>query len=244
MKSHFFATFLLLLTVFTAKGQNTEGDMQVLREWRAGAVVSLATIERFGGLDSCFKAQPIPERVWQRMQGKTYTLNPYIQRKDLRYVRLLHTDYDHMVHLGEIVCNERIAEVLVSIFRQLYAAGYPIQHILLPDVYDADDERQMRANNTSCFCFRTVANSKHLSAHARGLAVDLNTLYNPYYKARKDGTLFVQPATARQYCDRTKSFPYKIDTNDLAYRLFTQNGFEWGGNWTSCKDFQHFELKE
>ena len=25
---------------------------------------------------------------------------------------------------------------------------------------------------------------------------------------------------------------------------FTEAGFEWGGDWTSCKDFQHFELIE
>ena len=23
-----------------------------------------------------------------------------------------------------------------------------------------------------------------------------------------------------------------------------KSGFEWGGDWTSCKDFQHFELIE
>ena len=54
----------------------------------------------------------------------------------------------------------------------------------------------------------------------------------------------MQPATAVKYCDRTKDFRYKIDTNDLCYRLFIEAGFEWGGAWKSCKDFQHFELKE
>ena len=33
------------------------------------------------------------------------------------------------------------------------------------------------------------------------------------------------------------------DHNDLCYKLFIEEGFEWGGDWTSCKDFQHFELK-
>ncbi|MBQ8128592.1 MAG: M15 family metallopeptidase, partial [Prevotella sp.] len=50
--------------------------------------------------------------------------------------------------------------------------------------------------------------------------------------------------TAEAYCDRTWDFPYKIDHNDLCFRLFTEAGFEWGGDWTSCKDFQHFELIE
>jgi hypothetical protein len=74
--------------------------------------------------------------------------------------------------------------------------------------------------------------------------VDINTLYNPYYKDRTDGTRFIQPATAAEYCDRTKSFSYKIDHNDLCFKLFTEAGFEWGGDWKTCKDFQHFELRE
>ena len=72
----------------------------------------------------------------------------------------------------------------------------------------------------------------------------INTLYNPYYKDREDGSRFIQSATAAQYCDRTWDFPYKIDHNDLCFRLFTEAGFEWGGDWTTCKDFQHFELIE
>ena len=30
--------------------------------------------------------------------------------------------------------------------------------------------------------------------------------------------------------------------DDLAYKLFTEAGFEWGGDWTSLKDYQHFEI--
>ena len=36
-------------------------------------------------------------------------------------------------------------------------------------------------------------------------------------------------------------FKYKIDKDDLAYRLFTKYGFRWGGNYRSLKDYQHFE---
>ncbi len=33
--------------------------------------------------------------------------------------------------------------------------------------------------------------------------------------------LFIQPVTASAYCDRTWDFPYKIDHDDLCFRLFT-----------------------
>jgi len=215
-----------------------------LTEWQAGQTVTEAEIKAYGGLEKCFAAEPIPDGVWQRMQGKTYKENPYIGRGDLRHIRALHWDYDNKIHVGEMIVNKRIADVVARILRQLYDARYPIQRMLLPDVYDADDEKQMRDNNSSSFCYRAIAGSAKLSKHARGLAIDINTLYNPYYKDRKDGTRFIQPATAAEYCDRTKSFPYKIDEQDLCLRLFTEAGFEWGGTWTSCKDYQHFELIE
>ena len=76
-----------------------------------------------------------------------------------------------------------------------------------------------------------------------GLAVDINTLYNPYVKITDDKRI-VEPATAEAYVDRTKNFPHKIDTDDLCYKLFTAHGFVWGGNWKSVKDYQHFELPD
>jgi phosphoserine phosphatase len=219
-------------------------DTKPLTEWQAGRTVSQEAVDAFGGIDMCFAAEPIPDGVWARMQGKTYKENPYIGRDDLRHVRALHWDYDNQMHVGEMIVNKQIAECVARILRQLFDAKYPIQRMLLPDVYDADDETQMRDNNSSCFCYRNIAGSANLSKHARGLAVDINTLYNPYYKDRADGTRYIQPATAEAYCDRTWDFPYKIDHDDLCFKLFTEAGFEWGGDWTSCKDYQHFEVIE
>ena len=180
-------------------------DTKPLTEWQAGRTVSQEAVDAFGGIDMCFAAEPIPDGVWQRMQGKTYKENPYIGRDDLRHIRALHWDYDNQMHVGEMIVNKQIAECVARILRQLFDAKYPIQRMLLPDVYDADDETQMRDNNSSCFCYRTIAGSTNLSKHARGLAIDINTLYNPYYKVRDDGTLFIQPATAEAYCNRTSS---------------------------------------
>ena len=205
-------------------------DMRVLNEWQAGRTVSQADVEAFGGIDKCFAAEHIPDGVWARMQGKSYKENPYIGRDDLRHIRALHWDYDNQMHVGEMIVNAQIADRVVTILRQLFDAKYHIQRMLLPDVYDADDETQMRDNNSSCFCYRNIAGSANLSKHARGLAVDINTLYNPYYKDRADGTRYIQPATAEAYCDRSWDFRYKIDHSDLCFKLFTEAGFEWGGD--------------
>ena len=190
-----------------------------------------------------FTSEHIPDAIWQKMQGKTYVDNPYVSRSDLRYLRVKHWDYDEQTHQGELVCNRLIADKLLAIFRELYKAHYPIQRIRLADEYDADDERQMRDNNTSSFCYRNVSGSKNLSKHARGLAIDINPLYNPYIRYRKDGSQIIEPANAKPYADRSKSYRYKIVKGDLCYRLFIKHGFTWGGSWRTMKDYQHFEYK-
>ena len=188
-----------------------------------------------------FSSQPIPDSVFQRMQGRSWPEGCTIRRADLRYLRLSHYDAEKRQHVGEMVCNKAIANDLLEIFRELYRQKYPIERIRLIDDYNADDEQSMRDNNSSCFCYRKISGSTKLSKHAQGMAVDINTLYNPYVRTGKDGRRIVEPATATRYVDRRKSFPYKIVKGDLLYRLFLQHGFKWGGNWRTMKDWQHFE---
>ena len=148
---------LLLCSALPCFAVSASPNSDDLTHWRAGAIVTAEEVDAFGGLDACFVDEPIPDAVWARMQGKTYKENPYIGRSDLRYIRALHWDYDGKTHYGEMVCNRIIAQKLIRIFMELYRQHYPIQKIRLADEYDADDEKQMRDNNTSCFCFRTVS---------------------------------------------------------------------------------------
>ncbi len=230
------AFLLFSLTI----GAGEKDELQWLKSWKAGMIVSANVVECYGK-DRCFGIDTISDRVFSRMKGKSFKADCTVKRSDLRYLRTLHSDADGKIHIGEMVCNKAIAQDLLDIFRQLYDARYPIERMVLIDEYEADDEMSMRANNTSCFNFRRVAGSAKLSKHAQGLAVDINTLYNPYVRKRKDGTWVVQPATARKYADRRGQFLYKIEKGDLLYQLFIQHGFKWGGAWQSLKDYQHFE---
>ncbi len=198
---------------------------------------SVATAQTMQG----FSIQEISDSVFARMQGKSFPAHCTVKRSDLRYLQVLHVDADGETHRGEMVCNKAIAEDLLEIFQELYRQSYPIERMRLIDDYDADDERSMRDNNSSSFCYRVVEGSTKLSKHAQGMAVDVNTLYNPCVRKRKDGTVLVQPSTAKRYTNRSRKFPYKIVEGDLMFRLFTERGFQWGGHWKSLKDYQHFE---
>lgn len=188
---------------------------------------------------SAFSADTIPEAVKLRMTGRSYSEEDAgISLSDLRYLKLLYYDFGGRVRRGEMVCNKAIADDLLYIFKELYKAKYPIASIRLIDDFDGDDQRSMEANNTSCFNYRTKTSGTSLSAHARGMAVDVNPLQNPYVKGE-----IIEPEAAREYADRTVDFPHKITDDDLCCKLFRSRGFQWGGAWNSVKDYQHFEKK-
>ena len=167
-------------------------------------------------------------------------LNSEIGNDHLRYL------YLQLAHLHVPDCQSLrvvhvyIADDVLEIFKELYESGYQIEKVRLVDEYDADDEASMSDNNSSAFNFRFISHTTKISKHGMGMAVDINTLYNPYVKT-VDGELSIEPANAADYVDRSKDFSHKIDHDDLCYKLFTEHGFEWGGDWTHSKDYQHFE---
>ena len=195
-----------------------------------------------------FYIEPISEELKEKMRGKSYAsdIDETIVNFDmLRHVVIKYNDFDGNTADGELVCNELIAQDLLEIFEELYENGYMLEEVSLIDKYDADDDTSMEANNTSCFNYRLVDRSTKLSYHAYGLAIDVNPLYNPYveYGKGEGGSDYICPTQSVPYAYRDKEFPYKIDENDLCYKLFKQHGFIWGGDWNSCKDYQHFEKR-
>ena len=196
-----------------------------------------------------FFYEPISAEIESRIRGISYPeddSNLEIVLSDLSYVGVLYNDFEGNVAQGELICNNSIALDLVEIFEELYRSGYQFERIELIDEYDGDDTLSMEHNNTSCFNYRIVDGSDHLSKHAYGLAIDINPFYNPYVVFNRDGSgeTYISPAGSEVYADRSKEFPYKIDENDLCYTLFIEHGFTWGGNWNSSKDYQHFQKVE
>ena len=213
--------------------------------WKAETIVDENEVAATG-ISNWFKAEEISDEIFNRMWLKSWKENCPLDRSELRYLKVLHRNADGNPQRGEMVVNAAIADKMLTIFRQLYEAGYRIERMVLIDNYDADDESSMRANNSSSFNFRFMTGSTtKISKHGLGLAIDINTLYNPYVKEKADGSWHIEPATGEPYAfdrDNRTDIPYKIDHNDLAYRLFTEAGFEWGGDWISLKDYQHFEI--
>lgn len=189
---------------------------------------------------SYFYPTMITEDIFARISGLSYKKNCTVPREELRYLKVLHYDFQGTVREGELIVNARIADDVANVFKELYDVRYPIEKIRLVDEYGADDNRSMADNNSSAFNFRTIDGSSKLSNHAQGFAIDVNPLYNPYVRTQ-NGVRQVLPDNAAAYADRTADHPYYIRKGDVCYQIFIKYGFSWGGEWENSKDYQHFE---
>ena len=223
----FLLTALLLFFSLPASG-----------EWKAGVVLDETQVQSCG-VESFFAVEEISDAVFARMKGKSFPAEgALVSRDELRYLRLIHYNGEGKIQTGELVCNKAVAAELLGIMKELFSCKYPLEQVRLVDDFDADDEKSMTVNNSSCFNYRLVSGSTRLSKHSRGLAIDINPLYNPCVRSTEPK---IEPKAGAPYVDRSRDFKYKIDSNDVACKLFLSKGWNWGGNWKSLKDYQHFE---
>jgi hypothetical protein len=153
----------------------------------------------------------------------------------LRAVNVSHWGYDGAVHHGQVIVDGPHADRVVAIFRDLYAARFPIERMVPIAAYDGDDQASMRDNNTSGFNCRYVAGTTKLSQHGLGRAIDVNPLVNPYVKGGS-----VDPPEGALYADRNRTDVGMIHAGDAVVAAFARQGWSWGGNWQGGQDYQHF----
>lgn len=154
---------------------------------------------------------------------------------DLRYLRLDHWGFDGREHQGELVVHADHANDVVAVFEELFRARFPIRRMRLVDDYGGDDDASMAANNSSAFNCRRAQGSSSWSEHAFGRAIDLNPVENPYVR----GTTVLPPA-GEPFVDRTRDEPGMVHPGGPVTRAFAAVGWEWGGDWRTLKDWQHF----
>lgn len=185
----------------------------------------------------------IPDAVWAVMQGKSY--NPRIkgcaQRKDLRLLTLPYRDFAGMTHKGQLIVHRRVAADVRDVFVALFDdRSFAIEKMALVDAYGGDDEASMADNNTSGYNCRQASGSSRLSSHARGIAIDVNPLINPYVWRKgtspPGGQAWDEPAER----EAQRGQAGLILPDSALVSAFKAKGWVWGGSWTSSKDYQHF----
>ncbi|KQR08628.1 M15 family metallopeptidase [Cellulomonas sp. Leaf334] len=154
--------------------------------------------------------------------------------EDLRYVTVTHRDFDGAKVQGELVVHADAAEAMVTVFRALFVAGYPVRSMRLVDDFGASDDASMDADNTSAFNCRAITGGTGWSEHAYGRAIDVNPVENPYVSGSSVG-----PRAGRAFVSRPDS-PGVIHSGDEVVAAFAAVGWLWGGDWDSPVDYQHF----
>lgn len=177
---------------------------------------------------------PVTDAIRQRM-GETWSPQCPVALADLRHLTVSFRGFDDAAHTGELVVAASEAEKVASVFEALYAADFPIEEMRLPTTADLDAPPTGDGNNTAALVCRAARGTTTWSAHAYGLAIDVNPFLNPYSKGG-----VVLPERASAYLDRTRTQPGIIHAGDLVVREFARIGWTWGGSWSSLKDYQHF----
>jgi hypothetical protein len=155
--------------------------------------------------------------------------------RQLRLLTLTHWGFDGRVQTGRLVVHRREAARVVRALRTIFAARFPIRRMQPVEAYGSDDDRSMAADNTSGFNCRRVPGSRSWSAHAYGLAVDINPLENPEIVRGR-----VLPPAGAAYVDRSRHARGMIHRGAAVVGAFAAIGWRWGGYWRSPKDYQHF----
>ncbi|HEX5190124.1 MAG TPA: M15 family metallopeptidase [Streptosporangiaceae bacterium] len=158
---------------------------------------------------------------------------------DLRAIRLSYRGFDGAAHTGEIIVNASVVKQVIKVFSLLYRARFPIRQMEPVDVFHGSDPRSMAADNTTGFnCRRAVApGSPQWSMHAYGLAIDVNTVQNPYLEGSR-----VRPSAGAAYLNRSDIRQGMAYPGGVLVLAFRSVGWGWGGQWTGSPDYQHFSV--
>ncbi len=181
-------------------------------------------------------AGPVTPAIRRRM-GETYRAGCPVAPSGLRYLTVVFRGFDGRAHTGELVVATRAAPKLARAFARLFALGFPLEQMRLPTTADLEAPPTGDGNDTAAFVCRAARGQTRFSAHAYGLAIDVNPFHNPYVK----GDL-VLPELASAYVDRGWHRTGMFLRGTAAVRAFTDEGFTWGGDFHSLKDYQHFSL--
>jgi hypothetical protein len=177
-------------------------------------------------------ATPVPADVLAR---STWQPSCPVAAGELRYLTMSFWGFDGRAHTGEMIVNVRVAGAVTQVFRRLYEARFPIEEMRVVAAPELTAHPTGDGNNTTAFVCRSAVRQTRWSAHAYGLAIDLNPFCNPYIR----GDL-VLPELASSYVDRSDARPGMILPGDVVVRSFKGIGWSWGAEWRSVKDIQHF----
>jgi hypothetical protein len=152
----------------------------------------------------------------------------------LRYLTLAFWGFDGHPHTGEMIVAASIADQVVAAFHRLHDRRFPIEEMRVVAAAELTAAPTGDGNNTTAFVCRPARGQTRWSAHALGLAIDLDPFCNP---ARSPTVI---PELASAYLDRGRVRPGMVLAGGPEVAAFAAAGLSWGGAWRSSPDLMHF----
>ena len=170
--------------------------------------------------------------------AKTYRKGCPVGPSKLRTVHLNYYGRDKKMHRGVMIIRTDLTQEIIRGFGSALTHRYPVAKMKNPNEYGGNDPKQMKANNTSGFnCRKVVGNPYAQSPHSYGIALDVNTVQNPYRDAK--GKWW--PSNGKSYIKRTPRRFGMLTKGSSLTKSLRKDDFFWGGFWNPGRDYQHFE---
>lgn len=167
------------------------------------------------------------------MQALEGTSAPIEILKDIILINVEYLSMDKQLHRGQILVNRTISDDVYEFFEILIKSSFIVEKVFPIVKYNWDDNRSMEDNNSSGFNYRKVEGQNKLSKHSYGKAIDINPRWNPvYYSSGK-----ISPMGATRDVKRNGVFL----PESQGVQFLKSRGWKWGGDWSSLKDWHHFQ---
>jgi D-alanyl-D-alanine carboxypeptidase len=195
----------------------------------------------------------VPDGLWNRMTGYSWTQGCPIGRSDLKLVRVNFWGFDGVRSRGGLVVRLGQGDNVARIFTTFYDQAFRIRRMEpMADQFGktvrngvtypgADDAEAMRKDNTSAFnCrYKTFDEDEHVwSPHRCGAAIDINPWENS--EEEFDGGV-LQGYHPNEFHFSHRGGFGKFTSADPQVTALSNNGYQtWGGNWNET-DYMHFQ---
>lgn len=166
---------------------------------------------------------------------------------ELRSVAVPYVDFQGAEREGNVVVHHKIAEATLKAFETLFDERFPLAHVKPLEQFGGDFRAAMSGNNTFAFeCRRaiqplTATSEPKWSAHAYGVAIDINPLQNPHVAGD-----IVTPIEGETFLNRENKRPGMLIADTAVVNAFKDAGFSWSGDRKEANpdlthyDYQHF----
>jgi len=173
----------------------------------------------------------------QAFEGISQDCPLYIKNRQ-RLISVKYYSFDNKIHQGQLIIDRDLVNDIEFAFQEALKEKFPIysvipiSHISFRKNGKWDDNLSMEANNTSSFNYREITGRQRLSLHARGRAIDINPVQNPYINGN-----IILPLNSNY----NRAARGTLTRENIIVISLLSRGWVWGGNWTTPKDYQHLQ---